>query len=210
MITRTITTTTTKTTATNAQGMEMTTTSMRKAANGCVLVMSAVSMNTEVMRMSDDMISRKATIDAMAKFVPYAIDDDVTRAYTDGLTDAYNLVCQLPSAQPVAKDINVLNNDCISRQAAIDAVENIDCSDGVGISALKCEAVDDGVTAIKALPSAQPEVLACGEGELIAQPKIIRCKECVYADENYHCDYMTTWNDGDCFCCYGKRRNDEQ
>lgn len=40
------------------------------------------------------------------------------------------------------------------------------------------------------------------------QPEIIRCKECVYADENYHCDYMTTWNDGDCFCCYGKRRTD--
>lgn len=48
-------------------------------------------------------------------------------------------------------------DDLISRQEAIDAVENIDCSDGVGISALKCEAVDDGVTAIKALPSAQPE-----------------------------------------------------
>jgi len=48
-------------------------------------------------------------------------------------------------------------DDLISRQAAIDAVENIDCSDGVGISALKCEAVDDGVTAIKALPSAQPD-----------------------------------------------------
>ena len=47
-----------------------------------------------------DTISRQAAIDAMAKFVPYAIDDDVTRAYTDGLTDAYNLVCQLPSAQP--------------------------------------------------------------------------------------------------------------
>lgn len=47
-----------------------------------------------------DLISREAAIDAMAKFVPYAIDDDVTRAYTDGLTDAYNLVCQLPSAQP--------------------------------------------------------------------------------------------------------------
>ena len=43
-----------------------------------------------------------------------------------------------------------------------------------------------------------------------AQPEIVRCKECVYADENYHCDYMTTWNYGDCFCSYGKRRNDER
>lgn len=52
---------------------------------------------------------------------------------------------------------DVTDSDTISRKQAIDAVENIDCSDGVGISALKCEAVDDGVTAIKALPSAQPE-----------------------------------------------------
>ena len=44
---------------------------------------------------------------------------------------------------------------------------------------------------------------------LKAQPEIVRCKECVYADENYHCDYMTTWNYGDCFCSYGKRRTDE-
>ena len=42
-----------------------------------------------------------------------------------------------------------------------------------------------------------------------AQPEIIRCKECVYADSFYHCDYMTTWHDGECFCSYGKRRTDE-
>ena len=47
--------------------------------------------------------------------------------------------------------------DLIYRQEAIDALEKIDCSDGVGISSLKCDAVDDAVTAIKALPSAQPE-----------------------------------------------------
>ena len=40
-----------------------------------------------------------------------------------------------------------------------------------------------------------------------AQPEIIRCKECANADENYHCDYMTTWNYGDCFCCYGRKEN---
>ena len=50
--------------------------------------------------MSKDTIYRQAAIDALAKFVPYAIDDDGTRAYTDGLTDAYNLICQLPSAEP--------------------------------------------------------------------------------------------------------------
>lgn len=46
-------------------------------------------------------------------------------------------------------------DDMISRQAAIDALGNIDCSDGVGFSALKYDAINDAVTAIKALPSAQ-------------------------------------------------------
>jgi len=47
----------------------------------------------------DDIISRQAAIDALAKFVPYAICDESTESYTNGLTDAYNLICQLPSAQ---------------------------------------------------------------------------------------------------------------
>lgn len=41
-----------------------------------------------------------------------------------------------------------------------------------------------------------------------AQPEIIRCKECVHADEYYHCDYMTTWNNEDCFCCYAERKGE--
>ena len=47
-----------------------------------------------------DLISRQAAIDALAKFVPYAICDESTESYTNGLTDAYNLICQLPSAHP--------------------------------------------------------------------------------------------------------------
>ena len=50
--------------------------------------------------MMDDLISRQAAIEALAKFVPYAICDESTESYTNGLTDAYNLICQLPSAQP--------------------------------------------------------------------------------------------------------------
>jgi len=46
-----------------------------------------------------DLISRQAAIDAIAKFVPYAICDESTESYTNGLMDAYNLICQLPSAQ---------------------------------------------------------------------------------------------------------------
>ena len=51
-----------------------------------------------------DLISRQAAIDALAKFVPYAICDESTESYTNGLTDAYNLICQLPSAQPEPKE----------------------------------------------------------------------------------------------------------
>ena len=47
-----------------------------------------------------DTISRQAAIDALAKFVPFAICDESTESYVNGLTDAYNLICQLPSAQP--------------------------------------------------------------------------------------------------------------
>lgn len=64
-------------------------------------------------------------------------------------------------AEKIVKDsqclVNDLVNDTISRQAAIDALENIDCSDGIGISALKCDVVEDAINAINALPSAQPE-----------------------------------------------------
>ena len=48
----------------------------------------------------NDLISRQAAIKALAKFVPYVICDESTESYTNGLTDAYNLICQLPSAQP--------------------------------------------------------------------------------------------------------------
>lgn len=34
---------------------------------------------------------------------------------------------------------------------------------------------------------------------------IVRCKECVYADKYYHCNYMTTWNKADDYCSYGER-----
>lgn len=47
-----------------------------------------------------DLIDRRAAIDALAKFVPYAICDESTESYTNGLTDAYNLICQLPSVEP--------------------------------------------------------------------------------------------------------------
>ena len=54
----------------------------------------------------EDTISRQAAIDALAKFVPYAICDESTESYTNGLTDAYNLICQLPPKQPERTCVN--------------------------------------------------------------------------------------------------------
>lgn len=54
----------------------------------------------------DDTISRQAAIDALAKLVPYAICDESTESYTNGLTDTYNLICQLPSAERRGRWIN--------------------------------------------------------------------------------------------------------
>ena len=60
----------------------------------------------------NDLISRQAAIDALAKFVPYAICDESTESYTNGLTDAYNLICQLPSAEKVCKQVDEECKDC--------------------------------------------------------------------------------------------------
>ena len=48
-------------------------------------------------------------------------------------------------------------SDLINKQDAIEAIENVSCFDGKGISALKCEAIDDAVRTIRKLPTAQPE-----------------------------------------------------
>ena len=107
-----------------------------------------------------DLISRRAAIDALAKFVPYAICDESTESYTNGLTDAYNLICQLPSVQTEKTQLSEEDAtksatfDCISRQAAIDALNKMKIyrpldSDRYVIS--------DCLNKIVNLPSAQPE-----------------------------------------------------
>lgn len=82
-------------------------------------------------------------------------------------------------------ELDKKNGDLIRKKGAIDAINELHDKPNAWL--------DLAVDALEKLPSAQP---------------IIRCKECVHADEYYHCDYMTTWNYGDCFCSYGKRRTD--
>ena len=74
-------------------------------------------------------------------------------------------------------------NDLISRQAAID---------------LLCRALhynyseDYAVTQALELPSAEPQ--------------IVRCKECKYANEHYICDIVYWWNQPNDFCSKGERK----
>ena len=59
-----------------------------------------------------DLISRQEAIDALARMIPFAIYDISTESYTNGLTDAYNLICQLPSIQPERKTGKWIDENC--------------------------------------------------------------------------------------------------
>ena len=76
------------------------------------------------------------------------------------------------------KDTNVLSNDCISRQAAIDLIDGIETERLKGTVEL---IYAPAIKGLRALPSAQLE-----------QPEIIRCKDCKYSHDEY--------GDGDCYC----------
>lgn len=106
--------------------------------------------------------------------------------------------------------------DAIDRQAVIDTVRKIilgffSDEDGVMNDTEKTllsvnKAVCNGV---RELPSTQPEVLACGEGELIAQPEIVRCKDCMYwVAHDKRCVYLNHGFAPNMWCCHGRRTDD--
>ena len=88
------------------------------------------------MRMSDDMISRKATIDAIEGVDWYHINKDgrlVHGANSDDheplykAKDVYKVLNDVPSAQPEERTEERTEThacDCIERQAAIDAEDD--------------------------------------------------------------------------------------
>lgn len=110
--------------------------------------------------------------------------------------------------QPVARDTNVLSNDTIYRQAAIDALADMHCkSDEDGYVWI---IRSDAWARIDALPSTEPE--------------IIRCKECKHF--HYDMPYVIqgvpvlghevcdAWGDGcktdeNGYCFLAERRTDE-
>lgn len=96
----------------------------------------------------NDMISRKAAIEALGK---------------EGLITAMVIIDRMPSAQPFARGINVLSNDLISRQEAIDALEEyadrlqmVNWKENPGVP-YKAYALNWCINTIRDLPSAQPD-----------------------------------------------------
>ena len=106
-----------------------------------------------------DLIERQKAIEALLK----EFERDTPKAIRAKLT-----LENLPSAQPekrTEKHTETHACDLISRQAAIDAhYEYCNKHPDAGFPVWSLKILED-------LPSAQPEVLACGEGELIAQPE---------------------------------------
>lgn len=126
---------------------------------------------------TDDTISRAAAIKAI----------DVKNVNKGIISALQSIIEELPSAQPelpikekcafcphcnncdVNDDLSIQPcADTISRQAACDAVCKAGCDSGF------CGVECPEVMALRNLQPVQPEVLACGEGELIAQPELLK------------------------------------
>ncbi len=164
----------------------------------------------------EDLISRKAAIDAVYKCADIFAGDMPVMVVK---SDAYEALAQLPSAQPEKRTENTRKThgvclDTISRNAAIEAMEDVDWhhinSNGQlvhGANSKEDEPLykaEDVYKVLNDIPSAQSE--------------IVRCKDCRYMTEHYDTDgnvpYWTCseWDSGtdyDGFCHYAERRTDE-
>ena len=122
-------------------------------------------------------IERQAAIDALDKrfesfikrlgYESYEKADEKTKLVCDGISEAMDAIMDLPPAQPTfdARDTQYnlpIGTDCISRQAAIDAVR----ATLLSWSYMPEWRDNKIIEAVEQLPSAQPE--------------IVRCKDCKY------------------------------
>ena len=113
------------------------------------------------------------------------------------VSDAMDVLRKIPSAQPTfdARDTQYnlpIGTDLISRQAAIDAINCDITITGRQNAELVAATIGAFVDRIKALPSAQPE--------------IIRCKDCKYWDTTWQNDYAPNYHY--CPMIDGTHRND--
>ena len=91
----------------------------------------------------DDLIRRQDAIDACLN------------GFCACVSDCVDEIEKLPSAELNVPDINV--GDMINRQDAIDILNKLDVSDGVGISSVACYLQEEAIRSIENLPSVQSE-----------------------------------------------------
>ena len=142
-----------------------------------------------------DPIERQDAIDAICKACSMEEDYHKCDGYPKTSTWCDNLVAlrALPSAQPDVPDIN--DGDMISRQAAIDAVNNAFDRETLLTGFVRSIAV----RAIRDMPSAQPEQITCKD-----------CNHCTFSTgAEIYCDEldmrMYQWD----YCSRAERREDE-
>ena len=150
---------------------------------------------------SNDLISRQTLQKELAL---YPIDDVTSEdeaGYNRAINDVQKMVLHLPSAQPEKAQLSGENAtfDCISRQTAIDAIDDIESevADGDGFQYAKwreyfCD-----------LPSAQPEIIRCG------QCKYAEVADKEDAQDGYTCQFHrgSIWFSGS-YCSWAERRTD--
>ena len=145
-----------------------------------------------------DCISRQAAIDAFNTNLNELIvgGEENAKTVENYLNRVLDKIKCLPSA--LGTNLAEVGTDTISRQAAINKILG---------QPPEPHYPSWYAEQIKELPSAQPEILACGEGELIVQPEIVRCKDCTHYDgewcfENRH--YLKDYD----FCSRAERRTE--
>ena len=163
-----------------------------------------------------DLIERQALLEALLS------EEYDERQYCFPCKKVLDTIEAVPSVIPKQKpDSNTLDAlDCISRQAAIYAIDAIcspeSCKSFLDKSSNDCEVcqVDACMKALDALPSAQPELatnLQLSSNYLsTAQPEIIHCKDCIHF--NRWCMLVDPCGEdftADDYCSKAERRSDE-
>ena len=153
--------------------------------------------------MKDDSISRQAVLD---KFEPWLKVKD----YNDGELNMLKAILYEIRFMPPATDTNVgakhgtnlaeVGTNCISRRQAIDAIRDMQAfEDDNGCSYLYLDDVMAVFTDEEELPSAQPDIVWCKDckyAEYIDDVQTLWCTECGQGRTVAPCD----------FCSYAEKR----
>ena len=123
-------------------------------------------------------------------------DDDSFQEADTGLILYYANEIIYALHEALEKDTNILSNDCISRQAAIDVLDDEIAKTGINKSYTVKDYAKRVKRKLKKLPSAQPEIIRCED-----------CKHYLCPHGCGHIDGMVT-SQKDGFCSHAERREE--